>query len=105
MIRVVKGLNEAKKAISDIRVKQKKLMNEKGFSEKVQNILSEVELYGDQALKKYTEEFDNVKLQNISVSDELLKNSWENLDQSLKDSLSVAAKRIKTFRPLIYLVH
>ena len=67
MIRVVKGLNEAKKAILDIRVKQKKLMNEKGFSEKVQNILSEVELYGDQALKKYTEEFDNVKLQNISV--------------------------------------
>ena len=54
MIRVVKGLNEAKKAISDIRVKQKKLMNEKGFSEKVQNILSEVELYGDQALKKYS---------------------------------------------------
>ena len=69
MIRVVKGLNEAKKAISDIRVKQKKLMNEKGFSEKVQNILSEEELLGDQALKKYTEELNymikNTKDKNL----------------------------------------
>ena len=29
MIRVVKGLSEAKKAISDIRIKQKELINEK----------------------------------------------------------------------------
>ena len=100
MIRVVKGLSEAKKAISDIRIKQKELMNEKGFSGKVQNILSEVEQYGDKALIKYTEEFDHVKLQNISVSDELLKKSWDNLDQSLKDSLSVAAKRIKDFHEI-----
>ena len=100
MIRVVKGLSEAKKAISDIRIKQKELINEKGFSSKVQNILSEVEQYGDKALIKYTEEFDNIKLQNISVSDELLKKSWENLDQSLKDSLSVAAKRIKDFHEI-----
>ena len=100
MIRVVKGLSEAKKAISDIRIKQKELINEKGFSSKVQNILSEVEQYGDKALIKYTEEFDNIKLQNISVSDELLKKSWDNLDQSLKDSLSVAAKRIKDFHEI-----
>ena len=53
MIRVVKGLSEAKKAISDIRIKQKELINEKGFSSKVQNILSEVEQYGDKALIKY----------------------------------------------------
>ncbi len=100
MVKVVKGLKEAKKAISDIRFKQKELINDKSFANKVNNILSEVAQHGDKALIKYTKEYDHVELQNICISDELLKKSWENLDQSLKNSLTVSANRIKKFHEI-----
>ena len=84
MVKVVKGLKEAKKAISDIRFKQKELINDKSFANKVNNILSEVAQHGDKALIKYTKEYDHVELQNICISDELLKKSWENLPPEVK---------------------
>ena len=97
MVKVVRGIKEAKEAILNIRKRQLESLNEQTFFTTVTKIINNVKDFGDQALINYTKDFDNVTLENILIPQKVLKDNWDNLDQKLKNSLMLASKRIREY--------
>lgn len=50
---------------------------------KVSSIIEYVKNYGDEALRRYTEVFDNVKLTDFKVSEDEIKAAWKDIDPEL----------------------
>ena len=63
----------------------------------VSDIIDDVRLNGDNALKKYTEKFDGVSLSDFKVSSGEIKYAYENIDYVLVDALKSACDNIKRF--------
>ena len=63
----------------------------------VQNILSDVKENKDEAVKRYTAKFDRCELDDLQVSDEEIKNAYDNLDADLIDALKRASQNIEKF--------
>lgn len=64
---------------------------------KVSEILSEVKINGDQALKNYTLKFDSVNIDQLKVTDEEISLGFKNTDPELIESLKVAIANLKKF--------
>ena len=65
--------------------------------ELVKNILLEVKLKGDDAVKSFTSMYDNVDLVNLRVPNEDLENAWLNLPNKEKNAIEVAISNIQKF--------
>ncbi len=65
--------------------------------DQVKNILLEVKLKGDDAVKSFTSMYDNVELEDLSVANEELANAWSNLPQKEKNAIKVAIANIQKF--------
>ena len=65
--------------------------------ELVKNILLEVKLKGDDAVKSFTSMYDNVDLVNLRVDNEDLENAWLNLPNKEKNAIEVAISNIQKF--------
>jgi len=63
----------------------------------VEKILQEVQNYGDIAVEKYTKKFDGFNPVPMQVSENDLKDAWNEIDSNLKRSLEAALKRITKF--------
>ena len=63
----------------------------------VKNILLEVKLKGDDAVKSFTSMYDNVDLVNLRVANEDLENAWLNLPKKEKNAIKVAISNIEKF--------
>lgn len=63
----------------------------------VSDILADVKENGDAGLNKYTEKFDGVKITQLQVSQEEIKEAYENLDDGLLEALKKAASNIEKF--------
>lgn len=63
----------------------------------VSDIINNVKQNGDNALKVYTEKFDNVKLEKFQVSRDEIKRSYAHVDKNVVEALKKAAKNIKKF--------
>lgn len=63
----------------------------------VDEIFTNVELYGDKSLFEYTNKFDKVDLNNLIVSSEKINNSENVIDQNLKESIKIAFNNIYKF--------
>ena len=64
---------------------------------KVQSILNEIKTDGDDALRKYTLQFDGIKLQSFLVSEDELKEAEKRIDSKLKEAIALASKNIELF--------
>lgn len=62
-------------------------------------VSEDVRLHGDEALLKYTEKFDGVKLTaaELRVTDEEIEEGYKNLDPETREAIEYAAKNIVTF--------
>ncbi|HLK29807.1 MAG TPA: histidinol dehydrogenase [Puia sp.] len=67
------------------------------LEKKVKKILSEVKNKGDKAVKKFTEEFDGVKLKHFSVSNDEFAEAEKLLSNELKEAIIVAKNNIEKF--------
>jgi len=65
--------------------------------ETVQQIIDEVKLRGDKALKKYTKEFDKIDIQNFAVSPVDIAASKFEVSDQLKDAVKEAHRNIRKF--------
>ena len=65
--------------------------------EKVQSILNEIKTGGDEALRKYTLQFDGVLLNSFLVSEEELIEADVQIDEELKAAIKLASKNIQIF--------
>ena len=63
----------------------------------VDQIFTNVELYGDKSLIDYTNKFDKVDLNNLIVSEKKINNSENLIDNNLKESIKVAFNNIYKF--------
>src|ERR1051326_2413200 len=63
----------------------------------VKCVLKEVKKKGDKAIKKYTEQFDNVKLKDFYVTVKEMNESVAALPENLKNAIQLAADNIRTF--------
>ena len=64
---------------------------------KVSLIIEDVKLNGDEAILKYTEKFDGVKLDDLKVESGEIKKAYETIDQGLVEALKKAAHNIERF--------
>jgi len=63
----------------------------------VKKILDKVKDKGDKAIRKYTKEFDGVKLKKLTVSEKEIKAAENLLSQELKDAIQQAKLNIEKF--------
>lgn len=63
----------------------------------VKNILNRVKKSGDEALLEFSEQFDKVKLQDFTVSEEEIKKAVQSMDAELKKAIESAATNIEKF--------
>jgi len=63
----------------------------------VRKILQQVKLKGDTAVRKYSFQFDGVRLKNMEVGKKEIEASATLLPDELKEAISVAAKNIRMF--------
>lgn len=65
--------------------------------EAVDNILEDVKKNKDTALKKYTMEFDKVKLDNLEVTKEEIEEAFNAIDADIFETIKKAKQNIETF--------
>ena len=63
----------------------------------VKKILDKVKEKGDKAVRKYTKDFDGVKLKTLAVSEKEIKAAENSLSQELKDAIQQAKSNIEKF--------
>lgn len=63
----------------------------------VDDIFDQIQQRGDQAVKKYTELFDGVQLDDLSVDEEAIRSAENNLSTELRSAIDLAYDNIKTF--------
>ena len=63
----------------------------------VKKILDKVKDKGDKAVRKYTKDFDGVKLKKLAVSEKEIKAAEGLLSQELKDAIQQAKSNIEKF--------
>jgi histidinol dehydrogenase len=90
------------KKLSDLTTQESKsLLNRMGRIEDVKQtvslILEDVKNSGDNALKKYTKQFDGVDIRDIEVDPLIIRNSLKLVDPQIIEHLGVAANNIRTF--------
>lgn len=73
------------------------LMDFKIIEKKIKPVLDSIRLNGDAALKKYTSQFDGVKLDNFKVSEEEIAAAVNLVDKKLKNAIKIAKKNIRLF--------
>ena len=69
----------------------------KSLENTVASILLDVQLNGDEAIKKYAAKFDEVKLEELKVSDMEIAEAVSSVDDALKAAIEVAKNNITTF--------
>lgn len=75
--------------------------NDAALLQDVMSIIGKVRQEKDQALFAYTEEFDQQKLGTLRVTHQQLKDSFEQLDDQVKDALMLARDRIIAYETQI----
>lgn len=92
-------LNEQERAEQLRRPAQRR---DERLSEAVRSILAGVREAGDDALRRYTRDFDSVTLGPIAVPRDVLKRSWESLPLSTRQALKEAKDNINRFHACQY---
>ena len=68
-----------------------------GIEKKVRRILAKVKANGDKAVHRFTREFDGIKIKDLSVSPEEIRNASALLSTELKNAIELAKNNIETF--------
>lgn len=67
------------------------------INKKVKEIISEIKENGDSALRRYTELFDGILLEDFLVTEEEKDSALKNINQSLKNDLILAKENIEKY--------
>ncbi len=65
--------------------------------ETIRKIIEEVKRDGDQAVRKYTETFDRIKLKDFSISKKEIKAAYQKVDKEIVGTIKEAAENIERF--------
>ncbi len=76
------------------------VMDQLSLEKKVKKLLQKVRNGGDKALKKFTSEFDGVRIKKLMVSEKEMKHASEQVPGELKEAIAIAANNITAFHAL-----
>ena len=95
----MKIVNGSKNAIIELKRISNRINSNKGLQidSLVRNILNDIKLNGDKAVKKYTLKFDGFNPDPMKISSSELEKAWNETDRELQKSLIVAKDRIEKF--------
>lgn len=112
-MKIYTDINEAKKALlvrrswEDLQLSEAAQKAIAGIfgrpmtaSEVVQHILSEVREKGDEAVRDFTRKIDRIEPGNLTVGKREMHEAYRHLTKSLRQSLELAAERIRAFHLL-----
>jgi histidinol dehydrogenase len=80
-----------------IEVLERPLADLSVIEEKVRKILAKVKEKGDRAVKKYTEKFDEVEVENVQATEDEIREAIAIVPEELKSAIRQAAANIETF--------
>ena len=63
----------------------------------VSNILGDIKANGDEAVRKYEEMFDHVRLDSLAVSENEIEEAWNSVPTELRQSIELAHVNISSF--------
>lgn len=63
----------------------------------VSNILRDIKANGDEAVRKYEEMFDHVRLDSLAVSENEIEEAWNSVTAELRQSIELAHANISSF--------
>ena len=63
----------------------------------VSNILGDIKANGDEAVRKYEEMFDHVRLDSLAVSEEDIEEAWNSVTAELRQAIELAHANISSF--------
>ncbi len=92
---MIKIINPSKKQFNELT--QRPALSFDFLQAQIEEIFKEVAAEGDEALVKYTQQFDHVELDHIRVAPSRLKQAYDNLSVALFQSLKQAASNIRKF--------
>lgn len=72
-------------------------LDNSSLKDQVSIVLNEVKAHGDIAVKKYTQQFDGVELENNIVTNDEIENGISQVADELKAAIQLAAKNIRCF--------
>ena len=72
-------------------------LEQRGLEKSVRKIIEAVKKRGDRAVKKYTQEFDGVKLRKLEVTAKEIRDAEKEVASQLKEAIIQAAKNITKF--------
>jgi histidinol dehydrogenase len=73
------------------------LINNSELEKKVSGVLSDIKINSDAAVKKYTLQFDGVRINNVQVSKQEIKDAAKKISPELKKAIRIAYKNILAF--------
>ena len=82
------------------KILQRPAINADDLYGKVRSILDEIKKEGNKALKKYTKLFDNISIDDFTVSNKEIENSYSQIDDDLKSAIQTAAENIRKFHTI-----
>jgi histidinol dehydrogenase len=65
--------------------------------EAVARIVEDVRQNGDDAVRRYTREFDGVQVEDFRVPAQQVENAWQGIGRSLREALERAAEQVRDF--------
>jgi len=80
-----------------VKILKRPAIDSLSLEKKVRKILENVRQKGDKAVRKYSKEFDGIKLKKLQVNEKEIKEATESLPGELKQSIQVAKKNIEKF--------
>ena len=63
----------------------------------VSNILGDIKANGDEAVRKYEEMFDHVRLDSLAVSENEIEEAWNSVPAELRQAIELAHANISSF--------
>ena len=85
-MKIISNKKEAIKELKRISTRTNTENNNK-INAIVEEILQEVKIHGDNAVKKFTKKFDGFVPDPMQVGADEIKNAWDEIDINLKNSL------------------
>ena len=79
------------------KLSERKTIPTQDLNELVKTVFNDIQKNGDNAIQKYTQNFDDVQIENTAVTEIEIENATKSVSDDLKNAIQIAANNIKKF--------
>ena len=79
------------------KLSERKTIPIQDLNELIKTVFNDIQKNGDNAIQKYTQNFDDVQIENTAVTEIEIENAIKSVPDDLKNAIQIAANNIKKF--------